>query len=71
MNNQQSNLNDVYELTRGELNTVINGLSKAPAESVFQTINILLARLQAAPAKAAPAMMASEVVTEETVGTEQ
>jgi hypothetical protein len=48
---ESPNLNDVYEFTRGELNAIVNGLAKAPAEDVFQLINSILAKLKTEPSK--------------------
>lgn len=38
----QGNLGDVFELTRGEINSVINGLAEGPAKSTYALIKRLL-----------------------------
>lgn len=64
MENKQTNLNDVYEFTRGQVNAIINGLAKAPAEDVFELINQLFTKLESVPSKLA--QVTTQVQTETT-----
>jgi len=58
--NQQAQVSekDVFELTRGELNSVIAYLGKKPAEETFGLLSLLLGR---GPTRLVPVEVASPV----------
>ena len=68
--NQTVNDNDVFELTRKELNNVLGYLGKKPAEEVFGLVSLLINK-QMTRAAVAEESVSAPVLTEEAKPLEQ
>lgn len=74
MEQQKISPNDVYELTRGELDGILAYLAEKPAKEVYNLINGLLVKrpVRMAPVEEVPApAVEAPLVPEETQTTEQ